>query len=526
MRWIGLLAALFALNAALTFQNLWPTPAVWWHGRYSVELAVCLLALLAPGWRRTASPKTMARVLASGWTVLVVGRYADVTVPALYGRPINLYWDLRFMPDVVAMVTSVASALLIAACAAGVVLTLAAIYTLMRLAFARLESATARADERRVIATLAIAIIVFFGVDRLQGKDPDVSAFPPPVTLTYARQLRLMTLASAVRLPASPPMTSNLARVDRADVFLVFVESYGAVSFERRDIAERLVASRREFEVVVRDTHRSVVSAYVASPTFGGSSWLAHLSLLSGIEVRDPETNARLLTEHRDTLVRAFGRRGFRTIALMPGMRMAWPEGAFYGFDEIYGAARLAYHGPEFGWFAIPDEFTLNRLDVLEMNRQPRAPLFVVFPTISTHFPFSPTPPYQPDWTRMSTAHPYDGPAIVQAYAREPDWTNFAPGYGESMAYDFAVLGGYLREHADRDVVMILIGDHQPPAVVSGAGASWDVPVHIVANRADVLDRLIAHGFTPGMTPTFPDLGRMHTLLPLLLDAFSDPGVR
>ena len=50
------------------------------------------------------------------------------------------------------------------------------------------------------------------------------------------------------------------------------------------------------------------MSAFVESPTFGGSSWLAHISLLSGIEVRDPDTNAKLMTAHRDTLVRAFGR--------------------------------------------------------------------------------------------------------------------------------------------------------------------------------------------------------------------------
>src|SRR6185503_385200 len=132
-------------------------------------------------------------------------------------------------------------------------------------------------------------------------------------------------------------------------------------------------------------------------------SWLAHLTLLSGVEVRDPAAHARLMVEPRDTLVRAFRRHGYRTVALMPGMRQAWPEGSFYGFDEIYGADRLAYRGPEFGWFAIPDQFSLDRLQALEDSRRAaRQPLFVFFPTISTHFPFSPTPPYQPDWIRMA----------------------------------------------------------------------------------------------------------------------------
>ena len=114
------------------------------------------------------------------------------------------------------------------------------------------------------------------------------------------------------------------------------------------------------------------MSAFVESPTFGGGSWLAHLSLLSGIEVRDPDTNFLLMTQNRDTLARSFSRQGFRTVGLMPGLRQTWPEGKFYGFDDIYGADRLAYIGPEFGWFAIPDQFSLDRLDALEVAKPSR----------------------------------------------------------------------------------------------------------------------------------------------------------
>ena len=298
--------------------------------------------------------------------------------------------------------------------------------------------------------------------------------------------------------------------------------SYGAVSYERHDISGHLTGSRKELEAAIHDTHRNVVSAYVESPTFGGSSWLAHLSLLSGIEVRDPDTNAMLMSQQRDTLVRTFGRRGFRTVALMPGMREL--RRRVYGFDQIYGADRLAYRGPEFGWFAIPDQFSIDRLDSLEGTRQPRAPLFVFFPTISTHFPFSPTPPYQPDWRRMSADRAYDGPDIVRAYARQPDWTNFAPDYASAMAYDLATIAGYLRSRQDRDMVVIVIGDHQPPAAVSGEGAPWDVPVHVIASRAEILERLIGDGFRAGIRPERPALGAC-TLLPVLLEAFGDPGV-
>ena len=70
---------------------------------------------------------------------------------------------------------------------------------------------------------------------------------------------------------------------------------------------------------------------------------------------------------------------------------------------------------------------------------------------------------------------------------------------------------------------MILIGDHQPPALVSGQGVPWDVPVHVITNRRDVLEQLVLRGFQRGLTPRRPSLGKMHTLTPVLLDAFSSP---
>jgi hypothetical protein len=513
--------ALVVLDAALTFENLWPTPAIWWRGLLSVELAGCLLALIVThAWRGSIAP-ALATSLSVGWMLLAIARYAEVTAPALYGRDVNLYWDLRLMPDVAAMITRAAPVWLVVLVVGVVAIGLWLLHRLFRWAFGRVISALADASTRRRIGGGAIAVVLLFVVQRLDGEVPRF--LPTPVLATCIRQAGLVLAGwrGVTSLPPSPPMESTFANTAGADVFLVFIESYGAVS-DRPDVASRLVDARRQLEADIRGTGRQAVSAYVESPTFGGSSWLAHISLLSGIDVRDPDTNAMLMTQRRETLVKAFAKHGFRTVALMPGLRQQWPEGAFYGFNEIYGADRLAYVGPEFGWFALPDQFSLAKLDVLEANTTPGLRRFVFFPTISTHFPFSPTPPYQPDWSRMMDAHPYDGPAIVRAYARQPDWTNFTTGYVEAMSYDFAVLGGYLKKHADRDLVMILIGDHQPPAAVSGEGATWNVPVHVVASHAELLSRLTAHGFRGGLHPEMPAVAKMHALLPVLLEAFGN----
>ena len=92
-------------------------------------------------------------------------------------------------------------------------------------------------------------------------------------------------------------MNSDLSLVKGADVLLIFVEAYGATSYERPEFAARLTADRARLETAIHDTKRDVVSAYVGSPTFGGSSWLAHITLLSGVDVRSHDTNALLMTE-------------------------------------------------------------------------------------------------------------------------------------------------------------------------------------------------------------------------------------
>src|SRR5215212_5155278 len=109
--WISivlLIPALVLIDAALTFENVWPTPAIRWSGDVSVELAVGVLALaMATHWLRCISG-TGLRWLAILGVILVVGHYADVTSQALFGRPINLYWDSRHLTNVGAMFAVVA----------------------------------------------------------------------------------------------------------------------------------------------------------------------------------------------------------------------------------------------------------------------------------------------------------------------------------------------------------------------------------------------------------------------------------
>lgn len=527
VRWVGLVAALVLLNVSLTFTNVWPTLGIRFNADLSIEAALCVFGLVLLRRWRGEPTRVLLRWLAGLWIVLVVGRYAEVTVPSLYGRDINLYWDVRHMPSVGAMFGVVAEPWLRVAVVAGVVLAPLLFYVLARWAVGSVAEATHEPRVRLALGLVAAAALLLSVAQSLGGRVPEAIRFADPVAPAYARELYELAyeMSGAGVRDLGPPvvMQSDLSRVDGADVFLLFLESYGAISWDRTEFASALAPIRARLEADIGETGRGVASGFVESTTFGGESWLAHISLLSGVEVRDQGTNVRLMAQERDTLVTVFGRHGYRTVAIMPGMLVGWPEGAYYGFDEIYDHDRLDYHGPPFGWWDVNDQFALARVDAFEIGPQPRPPAFVFFTTITTHAPFVPTPPYQPDWARVLTSTPYDDEALDRAWSAWPDWMNLGPSYLKSLDYAFATVGGYLRLRADRDLVMILVGDHQPPALVSGEGASWDVPVHVIATPGAVLDRLVRdHRFVEGLEPRHPAVARMDTLLPVLLDAFGD----
>jgi hypothetical protein len=74
---------------------------------------------------------------------------------------------------------------------------------------------------------------------------------------------------------------------------------------------------------------------------------------------------------------------------------------------------------------------------------------------------------------------------------------------------------------------MLWVGDHQPASSVTGEGASWDVPVHLITREPALLERFVALGFRPGLVPQRPTLGGLHELTALLLQAFDAwPGMQ
>jgi hypothetical protein len=144
-------------------------------------------------------------------------------------------------------------------------------------------------------------------------------------------------------------------------------------------------------------------------------------------------------------------------------------------------------------------------------------------PTINTHIPFLPVPPYQADWQRvLRAADPYPPADVEASLAAVPDWEALGGPYADAFVYTFTYLSGYVRDRAEADQTLVLIGDHQPAASVAGVGARWDVPVHVITEHAEIAAALMAAGFVEGvaLAPQQPSLLTLPELSVLLLETF------
>jgi hypothetical protein len=321
-------------------------------------------------------------------------------------------------------------------------------------------------------------------------------------------------------LDAPQPPLGPLPGLKHRDVYIVFFESYGTAVLDNPRYAAEVAPALEDFAATVGAAGYHLVSSRIVSPTFGGGSWLAHGSIDAGVKL-DALLARLVAATTRETLPRYMIAAGYRAIAVMPGIKTPAPDHAFWGFQRSYYAADLAYPGPPFGWFGIPDQYTLRQFDVGEAAPG-HAPLFAQIVLVSSHTPFAPVPPF--------VAHPGAGDLFRDVAQSEwqrvyapPDWAHLETPYLASVVYDLKALGAWLAGRPG-DALVVILGDHQPPGFIAGENQPWTVPIHVLSRDPDLVRPFEAAGYVEGAVP--PAAGPfkgMETFLADFLAAFARP---
>jgi hypothetical protein len=287
------------------------------------------------------------------------------------------------------------------------------------------------------------------------------------------------------------------------DVLFVFIESYGRSAVQDPELAPRIGAVLDDGSRRLGAAGFSSRSAFLISPTTGGGSWLAHSTFASGLWIDNQRRYRDLTSSDRLTLTSAFRRAGaWRTVGIMPGVTRAWPEGRFYGLDNVYDSRTLGYHGPKFSWTPVPDQFSLAAFERLEHGRPGRGPLMAEIILTSSHNPWAPVPTMLP-WDGLGDGSVYES---VKEAGKDPEevWEDpdqVRTEYGRAVEYSLDSLFSYVEKYGDDDTVVVFLGDHQPVPTVTRDRLGRDVPVTIVARDPAVLERISDWGWQNGPKP-------------------------
>ncbi|MGK5172943.1 CDP-alcohol phosphatidyltransferase family protein [Geodermatophilus sp. CPCC 205761] len=495
------------------------------------------LGLVAIGLLLPPRPR---RVLATAAGValglLTIVKLLDLGFHEQLGRPFNPVLDRGFLGPAIGVVRDS-----IGATAATVVLVLAGLALALVVAVVvgstlRVSSVTARHRRRsaRGLAVLGVVWAVCAALSlELVPAGPVASTSTAGLAIAHGRDVeeavrdqQRFEAASRSVDPAAGRVTSELlAGLQGKDVVVAFIESYGQVAVQDSVVAPGVAAVLRSGTTRLARAGLEARSAFLDSPTFGGYSWLAHSTLQSGLWIDSQPRYDQLMASDRVTLSAAFGEAGWRTVNVAPANDQPWPQGtSFYHYDQLYDRHSLGYRGPAFSFAPMPDQYTLAAFQQLELGPG-HPPVMAEINLVSSHHPWTPLPTMVP-WDQLGDGTVFD-PMPARGLSpdealRDPDTLRRL--YGQSIEYSLEALISWVVNLRDDDLVLVLLGDHQPATTVSGPDASHHVPVSVVASDPAVLDRIAPWRWEDGLLPgpTAP-VWRMDAFRDRFLDAFTVP---
>lgn len=297
----------------------------------------------------------------------------------------------------------------------------------------------------------------------------------------------------------------NKPLINKPNIYLLFIESYGAVATLSDACAPKFDSLAIKLEQQLSNQGWSSTSNYSKSTVIGGRSWLALTTTMIGARIENQTQYSGLIENYRDFphIIDFFNTQGYETIRAstmsskdIDTLKMLTIPNRFWGFDQRKLFTDIPYRGFRYDYYGgIPDQYTLGYLQQSILDTL-TTPYFFTFITMNSHGPWSNAPPITDNWqmlNELKNPFPEGRPSLNMSIFH----------YWDLMEYELKMLTNFITQHKDDNSVFIILGDHNPAGLewkLFGIYNKWATPIHIISKDSAFVQSFEQHGFTPGMT--------------------------
>jgi len=293
----------------------------------------------------------------------------------------------------------------------------------------------------------------------------------------------------------------------RPTVLVFVVESYGQVLMEAEKYADF-----REFlgeqRVQLENAGYAQRSMVYDAPVFGGSSWLANASILCRLMVHTEKTYFSLMEAKGSCMPKQFNEAGYHSVFAASNTTKVDDDYSLkFPFETFFTKDDFGYKGPRMSWSYMPDQFLIDFVDRNVLSKSSERPHFAYYKLTSSHHPWDTIPAFIDNWDEIGDGSVFNDRKSV----RFPDnafigGKHYNEGYEASVRYSLRTIVDYLdKMPPERDVLAIVLGDHQPRRPVAIMDRDpWTVPYHVISRDKELVERFARIGYTPGLLTKAP----------------------
>lgn len=504
---MGLVASWTWLNVVANLRYPEPDTRLWYLPCIDTVVLFGALALLGRSGRR--APRALLAAAAALLLLVRFFRSCDAVSNHFFRRSFNLYVDASLLPELPRLLRTATSTASLVLFGVALVAGAALVAWLTHFALRVAERCLLERPSRHLFGVVAVSFAALSLV-------PRAGAFASvrPMAESSARRLVSEARATAYASHAREreervvadtrarfaAMSTNLAKLEGADVLVFVVESYGETLLEDAAYAPRVRAEFDAFDAELGQSGYTVASSVLDSPTFGNRSWFAHAALDTGIRVADQIEYEALCARRPLTIADFFRAAGYVTVLAQPATERPLGPNDYLDFDRKYLAADFDYRGPALGWARMPDQFVIDFVHRRELVRRDK-PRFIEFALVTSHAPWLAEPSVLADWSRIGDGSVF---ASLPVRRHSVEWAALdraSDAYLDAVVYDLRVLRSYLASELHNDTLVVIVGDHQPPGGVTRSSGGYGVPIHVLSRKPALVAPFLARGYAAGMFP-------------------------